>query len=72
MFLRTGDGVHLFTANQNGLVEVFSNDERLLAAAPETGIGERNMIARSPTMRATVGRAIVTFPYMRVKAKRPA
>ena len=45
VFLRTGDAVHLFTARQNGLDEVFSNDERLLAAAPEIGIVGRNVIA---------------------------
>ncbi len=43
--LRTGDAVHLLTARQNGLDEVFSNDERLLAAAPEIGIVGRNVIA---------------------------
>ena len=45
VFLRTGDAVHLLTAKQNGLDEVFSNDERLLAAAPEIGIVGRNVIA---------------------------
>jgi predicted nucleic acid-binding protein len=45
VFLRTGDAVHLITAKQNGLDEVFSNDERLLAAAPEIGIVGRNVIA---------------------------
>lgn len=45
VFLRTGDAVHLLTARQNGLDEVFSNDERLLAAAPEIGIVGRNVIA---------------------------
>ena len=45
VFLRTGDAVHLLTAKQNGLDEVFSNDERLLAAAPEIGIMGRNVIA---------------------------
>lgn len=44
VFLRTGDAVHLLTAKQNGLDEVFSNDERLLAAAPEIGIVGRNVI----------------------------
>ena len=32
VFLRTGDAVHLVTARQNGLQEVFSNDERLLVS----------------------------------------
>ena len=44
VFLRTGDAVHLLTAKQNGLDDVFSNDERLLAAAPEIGIVGRNVI----------------------------
>ena len=38
--------MHLLTARQNGLDEVFSNDERLLAAASEIGIVGRNVIAR--------------------------
>ncbi len=46
---RTGDAVHLLTARQNGLDEVFSNDERLLAAASEIGIVGRNVIGRLPT-----------------------
>ena len=46
---RTGDAVHLLTARQNGLDEVFSNDERLLAAASQIGIVGRNVIGRLPT-----------------------
>ena len=45
VFLRTGDAVHLLTAKQSGLDEVFSNDERMLAAAPAVGIVGRNVIA---------------------------
>ena len=44
VLLRTGDAVHLLTARQNGLKEVFSNDQRLLTAAPEVGIPGRNVI----------------------------
>ena len=44
VFLRTGDAIHLLTARQNGLQEVFSNDQRLLDAAPAVGIQGRNVI----------------------------
>ncbi|MDE0228764.1 MAG: type II toxin-antitoxin system VapC family toxin [Spirochaetaceae bacterium] len=44
VFLRTGDAIHLLTARQNGLQEVFSNDRRLLDAAPAVGMLGRNVI----------------------------
>ena len=44
VLLRTDDAVHLLTARQNGLKEVFSNDQRLLTAAPEVGIPGCNVI----------------------------
>jgi len=42
--LRTGDALHLLTARRNGLNEVFSNDQRLLDAAPAVGMQGRNVI----------------------------
>ena len=44
VFLRTGDALHLLTAKQNGLEAVFSNDQRLLNAAPAVGMQGRNVI----------------------------
>ena len=44
VFLRTGDALHLLTARRNGLQEVFSNDQRLLDAAPAVGMQGRNVI----------------------------
>ena len=44
VFLRTGDALHLLTAKQNGLEAVFSNDQRLLDAAPAVGLQGRNVI----------------------------
>jgi len=44
VFLRTGDAIHLLTARQNGLQEVYSNDQRLLDAAAAVGMQGRNVI----------------------------
>ena len=47
VFLRTGDAIHLLTARQNGLQEVFSNDQRLLDAAPAVGMLGHNVLIRT-------------------------
>ena len=44
VFLRTGDAIHLLTARQNRLQEVYSNDQRLLDAAPAVSMQGRNVI----------------------------
>ena len=43
VFLRTGDAVHLLSARDHGLDEVYSNDRRLLAAAPYLGLTGRDV-----------------------------
>lgn len=47
VFLRAGDAVHLLTAREYGLAEVYSNDRRLLAAAPALGVTGRNVLEGS-------------------------
>jgi len=43
VFLRAGDAIHLCTARDHGEREVWTNDRRMLAAAPHFGIAGRNL-----------------------------
>jgi predicted nucleic acid-binding protein len=43
VFLRAGDAVHLATARQAGEHEIWTNDRRMLAAAPYFGIVGRSV-----------------------------
>ena len=38
VFLRTGDAVHLLSAREYGLTEIYSHDRHLLEAAPHAGV----------------------------------
>ena len=45
VFLRTGDAIHLLTARQNRLEEVFSNDQRLPSCLTEKSTRSRAVAA---------------------------
>jgi hypothetical protein len=44
IFLRTADALHLVTARRNGIKKIYSNDTRLLQAAPFFGLAAEDVI----------------------------
>jgi hypothetical protein len=44
VFVRTGDMIHLLTAQNQAMTEIFSGDIHMLAAAPHFGLVGRNVI----------------------------
>ena len=42
-YVRAGDAIHLVSARDTGFSEIWSNDRRLLAAAPQFGLTGRSV-----------------------------
>jgi predicted nucleic acid-binding protein len=42
-YLRTSDALHLVTAADSGLTEIWTNDRHMLAAAPHFGLASRSV-----------------------------
>ena len=53
VFLRTGDAVHLLSAREQGLTEIYSNDRHLLGAASDVGIKGLDLIQRADAAEVT-------------------
>lgn len=53
VFLRTGDAVHLLSAREQGLTEIYSNDRHLLGAASYVGIKGLDVIQRADAVEAS-------------------
>ncbi len=43
LYLRAGDAIHLAAAQGAGFAEIWSNDKRLLAAAPASGLSGKSV-----------------------------